>query len=262
MNDPLPTDPLPSDPLPSDPLPSDSLPTDSLPTDSMSNDPLRVVIADDQEIVRSGIRLILEAHGIDVVGEGSDGRAAVELARRLRPDVCLVDIRMPKLDGLEVTRMLAGRDVDDPIPVVVVTTFDHDEYVNTAIRNGASGFLLKDAGPALLVEAVRARRPVMRWSRRRSRCAFSRHFNERNSAPSRPEPTSALTEREEDIVRSVARGPHERRDRRATVHFTEHGEESCRQHPEQAGRPQPSRDRRLGMGNRQDVVAGSHSRMS
>ena len=70
--------------------------------------------------------------------------------------MCLVDIRMPRLDGLEVTRMLAGRDVEEPIPVVVVTTFDHDEYVNTAIRNGASGFLLKDAGPALLVEAVRA----------------------------------------------------------------------------------------------------------
>ena len=117
---------------------------------------LRAVIADDQEMVRSGIRMILEAHDIEVVGEAADGRHAVELAQRLRPDVCLLDIRMPKLDGLEATRMLAGPDVADPIPVVVVTTFDLDEYVQIAIRNGASGFLLKDAGPTLLVEAVRA----------------------------------------------------------------------------------------------------------
>ena len=118
-----------------------------------------VVIADDQEIVRSGIRLILEAHGIDVLGEATDGREAVDLARRLRPDVVLVDIRMPRLDGLEVTRLLAGKDVENPIPVVVVTTFDHDEYVGTAIRNGASGFLLEG----------RRSRPPRRGSARRRR---------------------------------------------------------------------------------------------
>jgi DNA-binding NarL/FixJ family response regulator len=168
---------------------------------------LRVVIADDQEIVRSGIRLILEAHGVDVVGEASDGREAVELARRLRPDVCLVDIRMPRLDGLEVTRMLAGRDVEEPIPVVVVTTFDHDEYVNTAIRNGASGFLLKDAGPALLVEAVRAAAAGDALVSPSITVRFLQHFSERSpSEPSPLEPTIALTEREEDIVRSLARG--------------------------------------------------------
>ncbi len=170
------------------------------------NDRLRVVIADDQEIVRSGIRLILEAHDIDVVGEASDGRAAVELARRLRPDVCLVDIRMPRLDGLEVTRMLAGHDVDDPIPVVVVTTFDHDEYVNTAIRNGATGFLLKDAGPGLLVEAVRAAAAGDALVSPSITVRFLQHFSERTPVPSRREPATALTEREEDIVRSVARG--------------------------------------------------------
>jgi DNA-binding NarL/FixJ family response regulator len=169
--------------------------------------PLRVVIADDQEIVRSGIRLILEAHGIDVVGEAGDGRQAVELARRLRPDVCLVDIRMPQLDGLEVTRMLAGRDVAEPIPVVVVTTFDHDEYVNTAIRNGASGFLLKDAGPALLVEAVRAAAAGDALVSPSITVRFLQHFSERSPAePSPLEPTVPLTEREEDIVRSLARG--------------------------------------------------------
>src|SRR5690606_15636508 len=117
---------------------------------------LRTIVADDQAMVRSGFRLILEASGIEVVGEAGDGRTAVELARRTRPDVCILDIRMPVLDGLEATRLLAGPDVADPIPVVVVTTFDLDEYVHAALQNGASGFLLKDAGPALLIEAVRA----------------------------------------------------------------------------------------------------------
>jgi len=168
--------------------------------------PLRVVIADDQEIVRSGIRLILEAHGIDVLGEATDGREAVDLARRLRPDVVLVDIRMPRLDGLEVTRLLAGKDVENPIPVVVVTTFDHDEYVGTAIRNGASGFLLKDAGPALLVEAVRAAAAGDALVSPSITVRFLQHFSERTNSPSSREPTTTLTEREEDIVRSVARG--------------------------------------------------------
>jgi DNA-binding NarL/FixJ family response regulator len=170
------------------------------------NGPLRVVIADDQEIVRSGIRLILEAHGIDVVGEASDGREAVDLAHQLRPDVCLVDIRMPRLDGLEVTRLLAGGDVDEPIPVVVVTTFDHDEYVNTAIRNGASGFLLKDAGPALLVEAVRAAAVGDALVSPSITVRFLQHFSQRAQPVSKREPAIPLTEREEDIVRSVARG--------------------------------------------------------
>ncbi|HEV7757716.1 MAG TPA: response regulator transcription factor, partial [Acidimicrobiales bacterium] len=118
---------------------------------------IRVLVADDQEMVRAGFRMILEAHDdVEVVAETGDGRSAVELAQRLRPDVCLLDIRMPELDGLEATRLLAGPDVADPIPVVVVTTFDLDDYVHRALRNGASGFLLKDAGPALLIEAVRA----------------------------------------------------------------------------------------------------------
>src|SRR5690606_12675148 len=121
-----------------------------------SDRPLRVFVADDQELVRSGFKLILESNGIEVVGEAADGRAAVAEARRLRPDVALLDIRMPEMDGLEATRKLAAPGAEDPIPVVVVTTFDLDEYVYTALRNGASGFLLKDAGPQLLVEAVHA----------------------------------------------------------------------------------------------------------
>ncbi|MGW1653599.1 response regulator [Streptomyces atratus] len=123
----------------------------------MADTRIDVVIADDQQLVRAGFRLILEAQpGIDVVGEAADGVECVDLARRLRPQVVLADIRMPRLDGLEVTRQLAGPGVADPMNVVVITTFDQDDYVRTALRNGACGFLLKDATPALLVEAVHA----------------------------------------------------------------------------------------------------------
>ena len=108
-------------------------------------------------MIRSGLRLILEDQpDIEVVGESVDGAAAVEAARRLRPDVCLVDIRMPRLDGVEVTRALAGPGVAEPLKVVIVTTFDLDEYLYGALQAGAVGFVIKDAGPTLLVEAVRA----------------------------------------------------------------------------------------------------------
>ena len=118
---------------------------------------IRVLIADDQEDVRSAYRIILDAQpDITVVAEAADGTAAVALARDLRPDVVLADIRMPGLDGLTVTRLLAGPDVAEPMQVVVVTTFDVDEYVHTALHNGACGFILKRSGPALLTEAVRA----------------------------------------------------------------------------------------------------------
>ncbi|GAA2591781.1 response regulator transcription factor [Dactylosporangium fulvum] len=114
---------------------------------------IRVLIADDQDIVRDGLRRILAAApDIDVVGEAADGVQALEIAKELVPDVALVDIRMPRMDGLTLTRHLAG----GPTKVVVVTTFDLDEYVYPALRDGASGFLLKRSGPALLVEAVRA----------------------------------------------------------------------------------------------------------
>jgi DNA-binding NarL/FixJ family response regulator len=118
---------------------------------------IRVLIADDQAMVRTGFGMIIGAQpDMEVVGEAADGVEAVALARRLRPDVALFDIRMPRMDGLEALRLLAGPGVAEPVKVVVVTTFDLDEYVHTALRNGACGFLLKDSGPALLVEAVRA----------------------------------------------------------------------------------------------------------
>ena len=167
--------------------------------------PLRVVIADDQEMVRSGFRLILEANGIEVVGEATNGVEAVRLGRDLRPDVCLLDIRMPELDGLEATRQLAGPDVVDPIAVVVVTTFDLDEYVRTAIDNGASGFLLKDAGAALLVEAVRAAANGDALVSPSITVRFLAHFGGVREAPPQP-PVTPLTEREEELLVEVAKG--------------------------------------------------------
>jgi len=117
---------------------------------------LRVLIADDQDLVRDGFRLILETADIEVIGEARDGREAVYLARRRTPDVVLMDVRMPGMDGLQATRELAGPEVTDPIAVLILTTFDLDEYVLEALRAGASGFLLKDAGRDQLIAAVEA----------------------------------------------------------------------------------------------------------
>jgi DNA-binding NarL/FixJ family response regulator len=168
---------------------------------------VRVLVADDQEMVRAGFRMILEAHDdVEVVGEAGDGRTAVDLARRLRPDVCLLDIRMPGLDGLEATRLLAGPEVDDPIPVVVVTTFDLDDYVHRALRNGASGFLLKDAGPVLLLEAVRAAARGDALVSPSITVRLLRHFADAAPRASRSQPREPLTEREEEVLRAVAQG--------------------------------------------------------
>ncbi|GAA0572558.1 response regulator transcription factor [Paractinoplanes ferrugineus] len=167
---------------------------------------LRVVIADGQEMVRAGFKMILEAQpDITVVADVADGTKAVEMARSMRPDVCLFDIRMPGLDGLEATRWLAGPGVTDPIPVVVITMFDLDEDVRTALQCGASGFLLKDCGPALLVEAVRAAARGHLLVAPQVTVRLLHHL--RTSAPAgAPGPPVDLTEREADVVRGVAAG--------------------------------------------------------
>ncbi|MDN5812334.1 MAG: response regulator transcription factor, partial [Micrococcaceae bacterium] len=118
---------------------------------------LRVLIADDQSIIRAGLTTILDHQpGLNVIGQAADGREAVDMALRLRPDVCLLDIRMPNLDGIEATRLLAGPGVENPLAVVVITTFDTDEHVYGALKAGARGFLLKGASPEELVRAVQA----------------------------------------------------------------------------------------------------------
>ncbi|MER6812904.1 response regulator transcription factor [Spirillospora sp. NPDC000708] len=167
---------------------------------------ITVLIADDQTMIRGGLRLILEDQpDIRVVGEAADGAEAVEAARRLRPDVCLVDIRMPRLDGIEVTRALAGPGVRDPLRVVVVTTFDLDEYVYGALRGGAAGFVLKDAGPALLVEAVRAAANGEALVSPSVTLRLLRHLTA-GGAPGARTTDVPLSERQLEVVRAVARG--------------------------------------------------------
>ena len=118
---------------------------------------LRIVLADDQAMVRAGFSMIIDSQSdMAVIGQVDNGEACVEVARRLRPDVVVMDIRMPILDGLAATRRLAGPEIDDPIRVVIATTFDSDDHVETALRNGAVGFILKDGGPEMLLQAVRA----------------------------------------------------------------------------------------------------------
>jgi DNA-binding NarL/FixJ family response regulator len=168
---------------------------------------IRVLVADDQAIIRTGLRMMLDAQpDIEVVGEAVDGRAAVRLARQLRPDVCLFDIRMPELDGLEATRQLAAPGVADPPAVVVITTFDLDEYVYGALRAGARGFLLKDAGPELLVQAVRAAADgealIAPSVTVRLLAAFADVPTGRHPA----QPIAPLTAREEDVLLAVAQG--------------------------------------------------------
>ena len=168
---------------------------------------IRVLVADDQDLVRTGLRLILGTlGGIEVVGEAADGEEAVRLSRELRPDVVLMDIRMPVLDGVEATRRLAGPGVTDPVAVVVITTFDLDEYVHGALRAGATAFLLKDAGPELLGEAVRAAARgdslISPSITRRLLSTFA--GTDRRVRPAQP--VDPRTEREEVGLLTVARG--------------------------------------------------------
>lgn len=168
---------------------------------------VRVLIADDQMVIRTGLRIMLQTHpDIVVVGEAAEGSEAVRLARELRPDVCLFDIRMPGLDGLQATRQLAGPDVADPMAVVVITTFDLDEYVYGALRAGARGFLLKDTGPELLVQAVRAAADGEALIAPSVTVRLLQTFA--NVPTGRPavQPIDSLTAREEDVLLTVAQG--------------------------------------------------------
>jgi DNA-binding NarL/FixJ family response regulator len=167
----------------------------------------RVLVVDDQELVRAGLRAILETNGIDVVGEAGDGEAAVELARDLHPDVVLMDVRMPVLDGIEATRRIRGG--GDTAPrVLVLTTFDLDEYIFEALRAGASGFLLKDAPRSELLRAIEViadgeallaptatRRLVEDFARRHA-----------SAPPPSAGDLDVLTPRERDVLALVARG--------------------------------------------------------
>ncbi len=163
--------------------------------------PLRVLIADDQALVRTGFRMILKAGGIDVVAEAADGVQAVAAARRLRPDVVLMDIRMPELDGLQAARRVIAQ-----VPgcrVLILTTFDLDRYVYAALAAGASGFLLKDVTPEHLVAAVR----LVTTGDALLAPSITRRLVERYAQPPAvPHDLSALTARELDVLRRLARG--------------------------------------------------------
>jgi DNA-binding NarL/FixJ family response regulator len=164
---------------------------------------IRILLADDQGLVRAGFRMILRAEpDMDVVAEAADGREAVERARELRPDVVLMDIRMPGLDGIEATRRVTA--LDPPARVLVLTTFDLDEYVYESLRAGASAFLLKDAPEEQLVAAVR----VVADGGSLFSPSVTRRVIEQFARPAPAEVTalSQLTAREQEVLRLVARG--------------------------------------------------------
>jgi DNA-binding NarL/FixJ family response regulator len=170
---------------------------------------LRVLVVDDQTLVRTGFKMILDAEpDIDVVGEAGDGMEAIEATRRLRPDVVLMDIRMPNMDGITATRMLCEGSPREPhCPrVIMLTTFDLDDYVYDAIRAGASGFLLKDTPPEDLAEAIRV---VAAGDALLAPSVTRSLLEEFTKTPSSPKPAAAmeqLTDRELDVLRQLARG--------------------------------------------------------
>jgi DNA-binding NarL/FixJ family response regulator len=164
-----------------------------------------VLLADDQAMVRAGFKMIIDSQSdMTVIGEADNGRTAVELARQLRPDVAVLDIKMPVLDGLAATRLLAGPDVRHPMRIVIATTFDTDEHVELALRNGAAGFILKDAGPQLLIEAIRAAATGDALISPSITVRYLDRF------VARPAPSTRfrhpLSDRELDVARAAARG--------------------------------------------------------
>ncbi|HEY2576079.1 MAG TPA: response regulator transcription factor [Streptosporangiaceae bacterium] len=169
---------------------------------------IRVLLADDQALIRAGFRLILDtADDIEVVGEATDGAEAVRLARTERADIVLMDIRMPNVDGLEATRQIAADDDLAGVKVVILTTFESDEYVYQALHAGASGFLVKDTEPAELLQAVRV---AARGDALLSPSVTRRLITDIASRPQRPRTPgvelTALTEREREVLTLVAAG--------------------------------------------------------
>lgn len=168
---------------------------------------LKVLIADDQELVRAGLRMMLEAQpDIAVVAEASDGHEAISLARSHHPDVCLMDIRMPGMDGITATRELAGPDVESPVAVVIITTFDLDDYVYGALQAGAQGFLLKDANAAFVVAAVRAAAGGDALISPAITRRLLEHFADPSPQTPPAEPIEDLTDREEEVLAALAGG--------------------------------------------------------
>jgi DNA-binding NarL/FixJ family response regulator len=168
---------------------------------------IRVLLADDQELVRAGFRALLDAQrDLEVVGEAADGREAVELTRQLRPDVVLMDIRMPTLDGLAATREIAADERLQRVRIVILTTFELDEYVFEAIRSGAAGFLVKDTKPAALIEALR----VVNGGDALLSPSITRRliaeFAARAKEPPRSEALDELTDREREVMALAASG--------------------------------------------------------
>jgi DNA-binding NarL/FixJ family response regulator len=184
---------------------------------------VRVVFADDQTMLRSALRTVLDSQeGIKVVGEAADGRQAVEQARLLLPDVVVMDVRMPNLDGIEATRQLVGLDLDPPARILILTTFDLDEYVYGALRAGAAGFVLKDAPPDELVHAIRV---VAAGESILAPTDTSRLIRAFASQPAQPGgldhlALQELTEREVEVLRLVA-GGHSNADIAAALFVTE-----------------------------------------
>jgi len=167
----------------------------------------RIVLADDQELIRNGFRMVLEQAGHEVVGEASNGFEAVEVGRARRPDVVLMDVRMPGMDGIEATRRLAGSDVDEPVRVLVLTTFDLDEHVYDSLRAGASGYLLKDTPTAQLLHAIEV---VVSGEALLAPTVTRRLIQRYATSPPMPSTDAAaldqLTKREREVLRLIAHG--------------------------------------------------------